>query len=168
MHIPAIYLYLVYSFYMTTYVMKKIALVGLLLACMTWIASAGLFDKINQNDQKAVVTNDIKDPFRDGANNPWVGVKGLYYNWQITSFLQAQNQTIRYIQRIFNWGLTWVGMIALLYLLYNGFLMVTAAGKEDQFKKWSQALRTAAIAIMWMALAWLIVNFIFYLISKIL
>jgi hypothetical protein len=50
--------------------MKKIVLVSMLLACMTGIASAGLFDKINQNDQRVVVTNDIVDPLRDGTHNP--------------------------------------------------------------------------------------------------
>jgi hypothetical protein len=127
-----------------------------------------LFDKINQNDQRVVVTNDIVDPLRDGTHNPWQGVQGLYYNGQILSFLQAENQTIAYIQRIINRALTFVGIIALLYLVYSGFLMMTAAGQDDQFKRWVKALRTSVIAIVWMALAGFLVNFILYLISKIL
>jgi hypothetical protein len=148
--------------------MKKIVLVSMALACMTGITSAGLFDKITQNDQQVVVTNDIVDPLRDGAHNPWQWIQGLYYNGQIFSFLQAENQTIAYIQRIVNRALTFVGIIALLYLLYSGFLMVTAAWRDDQFKKWVTALRTSVIAIVWMALAGFLVNFILYLISKIL
>ncbi len=148
--------------------MKKIALVTMVLACMTGITSAGLFDKINQNDQHVVVTNDIVDPLRDGTHNPWQWVQGLYYNGQIFSFLQAENQTIAYIQRLLNRALTFVGIIALVYLIYSGILMVTAAGKDDQFKKWVKAMRLSFIAIVWMALAWLIVNFILYLIAKIL
>jgi hypothetical protein len=59
----------------------------------------------------------------------------LYNNGNITTFLQAQNDTIAFIQNLINWALGLVGLVALIYLLYNGFLMVTAAGDDGQFKK---------------------------------
>lgn len=131
------------------------------------IASATTFlDRITQNDQDVVVTNDINDPFRDGAHNPWRNVDGLYYQWGITTFLQAQNQTIAYIQRMVNWALSFIWVIALVYLLYHGFLMLTAAGDETQFKKWVKAVRTAVIALVWIAVSAFVVNFILYLVSK--
>jgi uncharacterized membrane protein YobD (UPF0266 family) len=39
------------------------------------------------------------------------------------------------IQIIINWFLGIVGLVALGYLLYNGFIMTTARGDEKQFDK---------------------------------
>ncbi len=127
------------------------------------------YDKLTQDDQSVVVTNDISgDPLRHGASNPNNGINGLYSRGTITNFLQAQNDTIAFIQNIINWALSIVGLVALIYLLYNGFLMVTAAGDDGQFKKWAKALRTSAIALIWLGVSAFIVNLILYLIAQIL
>lgn len=126
-----------------------------------------LMDRLTNNDQTVVQTNDIVDPLRDGANNPGQWVEGLYYNGKIFSFMQAQNETLAFIQRMVNWSLSVVGLVALIYLLYHGFLMVTAAGDDAQFKKGAKAARTAVTAIIWIWLSALIVNFILYIIGAI-
>lgn len=128
--------------------------------------ATNVLDRLTQDDQEVVVTNDIIDPLRNGANNPGSRVSGLYYQWNITTFFQAQNQTLRFIQNIVNWALMFMWVVALVYLIYHGFLMVTAAWDETQFKKWAKALRTAIIAIVWVALSALIVNFVFYIVGR--
>lgn len=133
---------------------------------MMQVAGATNFlDRITQDDQDVVVTNDISDPFRDWANNPWSRVEGMYYQWQITTFLQAQNQTLAYIQNMINRALSFLWFVALIYLLYHGFLMVTAWWDDWQFKKWAKAVRTSVIALIGIAISAFIVNFILYLLS---
>ena len=131
---------------------------------MAW--ATNILDRLTQDDQDVVVTNDIVDPLRDGAHNPGARVEGMYYQWGITTFFQAQNQTLRFIQNIVNWALMFLWVVALVYLIYHGFLMVTAAGDDAQFKKWAKALRSAVIAIVWIALSAIIVNFIFYIVER--
>lgn len=141
-----------------------------LLVTVIWVSNmawaTNVLDRLTQDDQNVVVTNDIVDPLRDGAHNPGSRVNWLYYQWGITTFFQAENQTLRFIQKIVNWALMFIGVVALVYLVYHGFLMVTAAGDEAQFKKWAKALRSAIIAIVWVGLSALIVNFIFYLVGR--
>jgi threonine/homoserine/homoserine lactone efflux protein len=62
--------------------------------------------------------------------------------------LQAENQTLAFIQKMVNYFLSVVGLIALIYLLYHGFQMVTAAGDDAKFKSGAKALRSATIAII--------------------
>lgn len=131
---------------------------------MAW--ATNVLDRLTQDDQDVVVTNDIVDPLRDGAHNPGARVEWMYYQWGITTFFQAQNQTLRFIQNIVNWALMFLWVVALVYLIYHGFLMVTAAGDDAQFKKWAKALRSAVIAIVWIALSAIIVNFIFYIVER--
>jgi threonine/homoserine/homoserine lactone efflux protein len=71
-----------------------------------------------------------------------------------------------FVQRLVNWFLTIIGLIALVYLLYNGFQMLTAAGDEAKFKAGATAIRAATIALLGIGFSALIVNTIFYLISR--
>jgi hypothetical protein len=58
-----------------------------------------------------------------------------------------------------------LGLVALIYLIYNGFLILTAAGDEAQYKKGLQSVKYAAIALAGIGASWLIVSLIFYGIS---
>lgn len=148
--------------------MIVLGFVGLLGILGSW-SDAWYFDRFTQNDQKVVVTDDIDgDPFREWAANPAWWVNGLYNQGKIWSFFEAQNQTINFIQNIVNWSLSIIGLIALVYLLYNGFLMLTAAGDDAQFKKGAKAVRTTTLALVGMWVSALIVNAIFYFVDKIL
>ncbi len=130
------------------------------------VASANLW-RLTQDPEDVVVTNDINgDPIRDGADNPGRWVVWIVRNWEITNFFQAKNQTIAFIQNLINRSLWLVWLVALVYIIYHGFLMVTAAGNDAQFKKWAKALRTAVISILWIGLSAYIVKFIFYLLDR--
>lgn len=120
-----------------------------------------------KNEQEAVKTDDIcaTDPLRCGMNNPGSKIEGLYYNGPILTVYEAQNQTLSYVQNIINRALSLLGVVALIYLLYYGFLVVTGMGDEAQTKKARKGLRTAAIAIAGIGLSWFIVSLIIYLID---
>jgi hypothetical protein len=58
-----------------------------------------------------------------------------------------------------------ISLVALVYLIYHGILVMTAAGDEAQYKKWLKGIQFAAIALIGVGLSWLIISFIFYIIG---
>jgi len=112
--------------------MKK--LLGLLVTitmAYSTVSAISFFDNTStvytQNEQQAVKTDDIcaTDPLRCGMDNPGSRVQGLYYNGPIMTMYQAQNQTLGYVHNLINRILTLLGLVALCYLLYHGFGIVT-------------------------------------------
>jgi Type IV secretion system pilin len=153
--------------------MKKYCL-AICVICVTCMGIGGIdhaqaytyYEKLTQDDQTIVKTSDITDPIRQGAYNPGQNIKGLYNQGEITTFQQAKGDTMAFIQRLVNWFLGIIGLVALVYLMYHGFQMLTAAGDETKFKSGSKAIRAATIALLGIGFSALIVNTIFYLISK--
>ena len=80
----------------------------------------------------------------------------------------AVDETLALIKRIINYALSIASLIALIYMLYHGFLIVTAAGDDWQYKKGLWWIKFAAIAMLWIATSWLIVSFIIWIITNIL
>ncbi|MDR0281884.1 MAG: hypothetical protein LBI53_00745 [Candidatus Peribacteria bacterium] len=64
-----------------------------------------------------------------------------------------------------NWLLGMLATIALVICLYGGFLMVTAAGNDSNYKKGITILKQAAIGLAIIGLAWLIVSVVFWLVA---
>lgn len=152
--------------------MKK--LVVICASVVSLLSAAGaisFFDNTStvytQNEQDAVKTDDIcaTDPLRCGMDNPGSKIEGIYYNGPILTVYEAQNQTLGYVHNLLNRFLSLLGLVALAYLLYYGFLVVTGMGDEGKTKKARKGLRTAAIAIAGIGLSRLIVSFIIYLID---
>ena len=57
--------------------------------------------------------------------------------------------------------------MALIYLLYYGYLLLFGALDDSSSKKTYAALRNAAIAIIGIGLSWLIVQLAFWIVSLI-
>lgn len=90
----------------------------------------------------------------------WIVNPGL-----IQDHWTAMNSTMAIIKNIINYALWLVSVIALVYLIYHWFLMVTAAWDDTQYKKWMKWLKFAAIALVWIWLSWLVISFIFWIIN---
>ncbi len=133
---------------------------------------------LNQDSQQVLNTQGINDPIRDGAykvvnsdvNNTsgtgeLLGIVGT--NAPISDHLTAQNQTINMIKSIVNYVLSFLALVALIYLIYHGFLILTAAGDDAQYKKGIQSLKYAVIALAGIGASWLIVSMIFRLLTLI-
>lgn len=134
----------------------------------TFSTTSNYYDTLTQNDQKIVETEDINDPLADSSYEIAWRVNGLYMKWgKITTFLQAQNSALAYAQNIINWTLLIVWTVALVYLLYTGFQMVTAAGDETKFKERTKKTRAAVVALLWIGLSAILINFVLYVIDKI-
>ena len=132
---------------------------------------------LNENDQQVLDTSKIQDPIRDGAfsaidsdaASKWSGeLNGIVgVNNKINDHTTAKARTLQVVKNLINYALGLLSLVALVYLIYNGFLMVTAAGDDAQYKKGLKSIKYAAIAIAGIGLSWLIVSFIFRLITKI-
>ncbi len=129
---------------------------------------------LNENDQQVLDTQGINDPLRDGAYSiiqpegwTWAlsGVVGV--GNKISSHQNAQTQTMNVIKNIINYALWLVALVALIYLIYHGFLIVTASGDDAQYKKGLKGVKFAAIAMVGIGASWLIVSAIFRLIALI-
>lgn len=128
---------------------------------------------LNENDQQVLNTEGIQDPLRDWAYNiidaeAWTW--GLSWDivgiWdKISSHENAQNKTLQVIKNLLNYALGMLWLVALIYLIYHGFLIVTAAGDDTQYKKWLSGVKYAAIAIVGIGVSWLVVSWIFWLLD---
>lgn len=103
----------------------------------------GNSDEVITNDIDDVVGDDIQnsdDPLRDGTEIIAKGVGDaddndeIYYE-EVTTTKEARTKTANFIKAIINYALGAIGLVALVYIIYHGFLTATAAGNEDQEKK---------------------------------
>lgn len=87
---------------------------------------------------------------------------------EIRDHSDAVEETLALIKKIVNYALSIVSLIALIYMLYHWFLIVTAAWDDSQYKKWLWWIKFAAIALAGIAASWLIISFIIRIITNIL
>ena len=53
-----------------------------------------------------------------------------------------------------------LGLIAVVFIIYAGFIWMTAGGNEDKVDKAKQIISSASIGLVIVLLAWAIVNFV--------
>lgn len=58
-----------------------------------------------------------------------------------------------------------LAFIVTIMLIYGGFLMITAAGDDGKYQKWFTILKQAAIGVAIVLLSFVIVNFVFRLVT---
>ncbi len=127
---------------------------------------------LTEQEEQILHSQGIGDPLRQWAYNiiqPEWGTGTL--SWivgvgnQISSHPEAQNKVMQVVKNIINYVLGMLALVALVYLLYHGFMMVTAAGDDAQYKKGMAGIKYAAIAIAGIGASWLVVSWIFRLIA---
>lgn len=64
------------------------------------------------------------------------------------------------VTNIINWVLGLLGIIAVIMILYGGFIWLTAAGNEENVTKAKNILSAAIIGLVIILLAWAIVNYV--------
>lgn len=142
-----------------------------------WVSYA-----LDTNEPAQIYTHEVEDVFddafiEDNKNPIRQGIDGLLYDgwddqriggiWrpqEINDFDTAKNNTIDVVQMFINYALWLVSLIALIYLIVHGFMIMTAMGDDTKVKKWFTGIRTAGIAIAGIALSRLVVTLIFYVI----
>ena len=84
-------------------------------------------------------------------SDTWIGTTG--------------DKLIRVVRTAINWVLWMLSLVALVIALYAGFLMMTSGGDEKKYSKWVGLLKWAGIGLAIIALSWLIVSLIFWIIN---
>lgn len=156
--------------------MKKIVLLWIIstyiLGLITWaqFEVPGNPTIYTTEQEQAITADGISNPIRDGAffvvNSGDSGVWGIVSsNTEIQTHETAKLQTLNIVRNVINYALGLVSLIALVYLIYHGVLVLTAAGDETQYKKWLKGIQFAAIAIGGIGLSRIIVSAIFWIIN---
>ena len=156
----------------------------LLLTC-SFLPSSNIFAQFeipgdntiyNQDPSQALNAEWIDDPLRQGAfkvinaqdNNPENKLWGITSaDTEITTHPQSESAVLKIISNIINYALGLVSLVALIYLIYHGILVLTAAWDETQYKRWLKWVKYAAIALAWLWLSRILISFIFYVINGI-
>ena len=97
----------------------------------------------------------------------WWGAQDTEYNAGVAGSDSLRGDAlIKTIRTAINWVLWLLSLIALALCLYGGFLMMTSGGDEKKYSKWVGILKWAGIGLAIIALSWLIVSLIFYVINN--
>jgi hypothetical protein len=97
---------------------------------------------IYTQEQVQVITADgISNPIRDGAykiinTEDGTQIEGLVsVDTKIETHKTAELKTMNIVRNVINYALGLISLVALVYLIYHGILVMTAAGDEAQYKK---------------------------------
>jgi len=110
--------------------------------------------------QASSLIDNAKSPFIDksdpGAAND-VAVIG--------TDTQQQDGIVNVVRWVINWVLWIMGLVALMFLIYGWFLMVTSWWEEDKYAKWFTILKHAVVWLILIGTAWFVASLIFWLIN---
>lgn len=146
------------------------------LGCFWTFAFEGFWKEsgiFNQDPDKVISTDWYdENPFREGmkysiSDGDKEAVEGVYNN-DMSAFGKhgdAITEMMWIIQWIVNYALGFLALIALVYLVYHGFLVLTAGGDDNKVKKGQKGIRTAAIAIAGIWSSWAIISVILWFID---
>lgn len=95
--------------------------------------------------------------FWDMIAVPWVGVYGTEE--------QQEDSLIHTIRKAINWVLGLLSFICLCLIIYAGFLMLTSGWDSKKYETWFSIIKNAAFWLAIIAVSWLIVSLIFYVIN---
>lgn len=102
----------------------------------------------------------------NGEDNAW-GIIGILHTNIISNHMEALNDTLRIVQNIVNYALGLVWLVALIYILFHWFIILTAGDDDSKQKKWIKWIKNGFIAMAWIALSRIIVSFLLRLINTI-
>lgn len=144
------------------------------LSCFAVVAPSSDSTILNTDLNQVIETDDIQDPLRDGAygiiggdnTDPNKQISSILDNGKITQHKTAMDSTLNLVKKAINYLLWFLWLIALVFMIYHWFLILTAGDDDAQYKKWLKSIKYAFIAIWWIWISWLFVSLIFRLISK--
>lgn len=77
-----------------------------------------------------------------------------------------QQMIVNIVNNVINWGLGIVGVLAVVFIIYGAFRIVSAAGNEEQVKTGRTIITYAIVGLIVVILSWVIVNTIILIIPK--
>lgn len=98
--------------------------------------------------------------FAQQANNPFVQGQTLANSVAGSAGISSQQSLPTIIGQIINIGLTLLGMVFLILILYAGFLWMTAQGEGKQVEKAKEILKQSIIGLIVIVAGFAISNFV--------
>lgn len=95
--------------------------------------------------------------FWDMIAVPWVGVYGTQEH--------QEDSLLHTIRNAINWVLALLSFICLCLVIYAGFLMLTSGWDSKKYETWFTIIKNTAFWLAIIAVSWLIVSLIFYVIN---
>jgi len=78
---------------------------------------------------------------------------------------KQEDSLIHTVRKAINWVLGLLSFICLCLVIYAGFLMLTSGWDSKKYETWFTIIKNAAIWLAIIAVSWLIVSLIFYVIN---
>jgi len=101
------------------------------------------------------------------GENWWWMDQDTQYNPDVAGKWNLQQDSlIDTIRTAINWVLWILSLIALALCLWGGFQMMTSGGDSKKYESWLNILKWAGIGLAVIAVSWLIVSLIFYVITN--
>lgn len=147
--------------------------------CGGWWGSFGLplFDgkrNIWADDPDCVIGQDMRDitvsPIEQGAWNPWTNLAGDAFTNQgevLTDSEDAWTMAMNLIRGIVNYALWLIALVALLYLLYHGFLALTAGTNNEKMQQGLSGIKYAWMALAGVAVARFLISIVIFVLDLI-
>lgn len=114
---------------------------------------------------------EIGDPIREWAYNVIHSSDDEYrVEWivkednPIETHWEALGDTMQIIRNAVNRALWMLSLVALIYIIIQWLIILTAAGDDNKQKKWIAGIKRAWLAILWIGVSRFIVTFIFRII----
>jgi len=130
----------------------------------------------NESQTQYLKADGLDNPLRAGAyaaiKNPesvWTTsqINGVQWvNNEIQTYTDAKLQTLQIINNMINYALGSLSLVALIYLMYHGFIILTAAGDDSKYKEGMKGIKYALIAIWGIGLSWILISTIFRVVSS--
>ena len=70
------------------------------------------------------------------------------------------NDPLGFIQKFYGWGLSLIGMVGLLFLIYGGFNVLTSGGSPQKLQKGKEYILYAIIGILLAIFGFVFIQFI--------
>lgn len=135
----------------TTHILKYIfwTLIAYITTLQTM--SAGFFDNfINSGNTRSRYCQDDECGVQQG-----IDLVGTWIN-----DVETERTLSEYVQDVAEFALTFVSIIAVLYIIYAGFRILIGNGEEEQLKKSKTTIIYVIIGLIVMWLAWSITAFV--------
>jgi len=110
--------------------------------------------------------NDVGDnPLSKGAEALSDNIEGIK-NDKASNSTQAQNNLLMYIKTLVDYLLGFLAFAVLIYFLWWGYEMVTAAWDDNKYTWWLAKMKRGLIAIAGIGVSWYVISLIFYIVDK--
>jgi len=127
-----------------------------------WLATIWQPSTLNQErssnpkiDEEDISNN---DSIWQWSINIWNKSVWILHLPQSDNYETKLGYTLALIQVVINWILGILMFVVLIYVLYCGFLVLSAWSNDNSASKGKSWIKTAAIAIAWIGLSWLIIS----------